>query len=154
MEYFGILSPGDPTLKLRILSLAYLCLVTMMLATIVNSRVVDAVEGYYSSFTNLKRNFHVIVTLAGLLLVTMFTFTMGGRAWNLVELAEPIQMGFLIMFCGIWMILWAMIVNYIPSKWFSCMVYAKHEIGLRSSKRQNEMELSSVDLSKFNTAKA
>jgi hypothetical protein len=90
----------------------------MQLITIINSRVVDAKEGYVSSFGNIKKNFHVMLTLGLLLLFTIFTFTMGGRLWHLVELTRPMQMGFMIMFSGLWMLIWAMIVNYIPGRWF------------------------------------
>jgi hypothetical protein len=118
----------------------------MQLATILNSRVVDAKEGYMSAFTDLKKNFHVFVTLLGLLLLTMFIFTMGGRFWHLVELADPVPMGFMILFCGLLMILWALLVNYIPGKWFDCLVYKKHGVVDTRNQKQKEFELSNVSL--------
>lgn len=144
--YHGILKVGMPTLKMRILSLAFLCLVTMMLATILNSRIVDAKQGYVSAFTDLKKNFAVFLTLFGLFMFTMFVFTMGGRFWHLVELEKPIPMGFLIFFCMIWMIIWGMLVNYIPGKWFECIVYKKHGILDTRKKEQKEIELSNIRL--------
>jgi magnesium-transporting ATPase (P-type) len=145
-EYEGILKIGKPALKLRILSLAFLSLVTMQLATILNSRIVDAKQGYVSAFTDLKKNFLVLVTLFGLLMFTIFTFTMGGRFWHLVELKKPVEMGLLILNCMVWMVIWGMLVNFIPGKWFECIVYKKHGVLDKRSTVQKEIELSNISL--------